>query len=141
MKLIKYFAVFISLIISNQIFAQVDEGNVTTFEDGTAAVAGEVNANFQALIDAINSVADRVSTLESSGGSSAGFSGNYTLTGIGMATDCDGTIGGAIAITLIGLYGTGVAADGQLSLTLNEKSMDPILRDNGTGTFESLSFL
>jgi len=89
------------------------------------------------LISAINDNATRLAALESSGGNnSQGFSGNYTLTGIGMATDCSGTIGSAIAITLIGISGTGVASDGQLSITLTERSIDPILRDDGTGNFE-----
>ncbi len=110
---------------------------MTTFEDGSPAVADEVNANFQALINAINDNATRLAALESSqSNENQGFSGNYTLTGIGMATDCQGTTGNSIAITLMGLYGSGVAADGQFSFTLTEKSMDPILRDDGVGNFE-----
>lgn len=38
--------------------------DTTTFTSGTSAVASEVNANFQALIDAINDNNDRIAALE-----------------------------------------------------------------------------
>jgi hypothetical protein len=121
------------LVIANQVFAQVDEGNITTFEDGTPAVADEVNANFQALVDSINSLADRVGSLESSSNNSQGFSGSYTLTGMGASMDCSG--GNAIAITIYGISGTGTATNGELSYNLTEKGMDPVLRDDGNSNF------
>lgn len=138
MKLINFIAVIFSMVLALPAYAQVSDSAITTFEDGTPAVAGEVNANFQALADAINALADRVGSLESSSDSDngQGFSGSYTITGVGMDTDCSDTISNAIAISMFGITGSGVAADGVLSFTLTDKKMAPILRDNGTGTFE-----
>jgi len=134
MKLLKVLLVMIpAFSIATTAVAQVSESDITTFEDGTPAVADEVNGNFQAVVDAINSLATRVGSLESSSeNSSQGFSGSYILTGVGHAMDCSDI---AIAITTYGISGSATAANGELSFTLTEKGMDPVLRDDGTGNF------
>jgi len=116
-------------------FAQVSDSAITTFGDGTPAVAAEVNGNFQAIVGAINSLADRVSSLESSSGSDSGqgFSGSYTITGVGFNMDCSSN---AVAITMYGVTGSATAANGVLSFSVTETGADPILRDDGLGTFE-----
>ena len=114
--------------------AQVEQGSITSFTDGTPAVAGEVNANFQALLDGINSLADRVASLESSSGSSGEIGGSYTISGVGVTTDACST--SAIALTFSGIAGTATASNGVLTLNLSEERIDPILRDDGQGTFE-----
>lgn len=48
--------------------SDVDSGNVTTFTSGSAAQASEVNANFAALITAINDNNDRIADLEAANG-------------------------------------------------------------------------
>ena len=64
---------------------EVDESSVTTFEDGTPAVAQEVNGNFQALINAINDNAARLASLEASNQDSNSVSGKtYQLNSIGI---------------------------------------------------------
>ena len=136
----KYRILFLSvtaMLVSLSAHSQVDQASLNSFEDGTPAVAAEVNANFQALLDGINSLADRVATLEAASGSNIGsISGSYLLTGVGLDTDCTGDIGNSIAITMHGLSGTAQAADGVLTFTMNEESMAPILRDDGVGNFE-----
>lgn len=134
MKSVNFFAAIFSMALALPAIAQVSESALTTFEDGTPAVAGEVNGNFQALADAINSLADRVATLESSSGNGQGFSGSYILTGVGMSMDCSS--GNAIAITLYGISGSGTAANGELSFSLTETGMDPVLRHDADGNFE-----
>lgn len=52
-------------------------GQVTTFTSGTPAVAAEVNANFQALISAINDNNSRIATLEAAQAASDSVSGRY----------------------------------------------------------------
>ena len=76
---------------------EVDSSAVTSFTDGTPAIADEVNANFQALIDAINDNAARIAALESSSSSSGNsVSGaTFSLNQIGMffiAGDGFGTV-------------------------------------------------
>ncbi len=71
--------------ISHASADEVDGSSVTTFEDGTPAVAQEVNANFQALIDAINDNAARLASLEASNQNSNSVSGKtYQLNSIGI---------------------------------------------------------
>lgn len=85
---IKSLLVFVStLCLFNAANAdEVDSSSVTTFEDGSPAVAGEVNANFQALINAINDNAAAIAALESSGSAeSNSVSGaTFTLNQIGI---------------------------------------------------------
>lgn len=124
-----------SIVIAFPAFGQVEEGNITSFTDGTTAVAAEVNANFQALLDGINSLADRVASLESSSGGSGEIGGSYIISGVGITTDACGD-GSAIALTFSGISGTATASNGVLTLNLTEERIDPILRDDGTGNFE-----
>ena len=86
MKAKSSFLLLSSLILSTAVIAgTVNQASVTTFEDGTAAVAGEVNANFQALITAINDNASRITALESADGANNSVSGNtYTLKQLGI---------------------------------------------------------
>lgn len=133
MKVKNVFAVLVSASLALPALAQVSDSDITAFEDGTPAVAGEVNANFQALADAINSLADRVGSLESSSNNSQGLTGSYVMTGVGYSMDCSDN---AIAVSMYGITGTATAAAGELSFSLTETGMDPILRDDGLGTFE-----
>lgn len=142
MKMKSLFKLVPAIVLASPLMAdEVDESGVTAFEDGTPAVAAEVNANFQALIDAINDNATRITALESSAGSgdSEGFDGNYIITGVGMSSDCSGDTGSSMALTLYGIHGSATASDGTLSFTLTEEGMDPILRDDGVGNFEVVS--
>ena len=93
MKL-KYLFVFISAF-SLSIFVNADEvdpSSVTSFQDGSPALADEVNANFQVLIDAINGNAaiasenaQRLAALEESSQESNSIAGNtYQLDSIGI---------------------------------------------------------
>ncbi len=133
MKSIKLSTAVFSMVLALPAIAQVSDADITTFEDGTPAVAAEVNGNFQAVVDAINSLATRVGTLESSSeNNSQGFSGSYIITGVGHAMDCSEN---AIAISTYGITGSATAANGELSFTLTETGMDPVLRDDGTGNF------
>jgi len=74
LSIIKTLAVFFSLTaILHTGFVNADEvdaANVTDFSNGSPADADEVNANFQALITAINDNASRLAALESSSASS-----------------------------------------------------------------------
>jgi len=134
MKLIKLNVAVFSMVLALPTMAQVSDSDITTFEDGTPAVAAEVNGNFQAVVDAINSLATRVGILESSSeNNSQGFSGSYIITGVGHSMDCSEN---AIAITTYGITGSATAANGELSFTLTETGMAPVLRDDGTGNFE-----
>ncbi len=69
----------------------VDASNVTTFQSGTAAVAAEVNANFNTLIAAINDNASRLAALESAANSTTPILLNTTYclfsvqTGVGAS--------------------------------------------------------
>lgn len=64
---------------------EVNDASVTTFEDGTPALADEVNANFQALIDAINDNAARLAALEAGNQDSNSVSGStYQVHAIGI---------------------------------------------------------
>lgn len=55
-----------------------------TFAAGTPARAAEVNANFQALATAINTLTTRVAKLEGSGLTAADIAGTYAVTGMQM---------------------------------------------------------
>ena len=133
MKTKKLIMGFFTLVMTLPAIAQIDNGSITAFQDGTPAVAAEVNANFQALLEGVNALADRVASLESGGSDSEGIGGTYSISGMGAATDCSDT---SIAITLIGISGTATASDGMLTLNITEKTMDPIIRDDGVGNFE-----
>lgn len=83
----KFLAVIIPAFFSLNLASAdtVDQSAVTTFEDGTPAVAAEVNGNFQALIDAINDNAAAIAALESSSSSSNSVSGaSFQLNQIGI---------------------------------------------------------
>lgn len=85
MKL-KYFLFVPALCFATGLCAdEVNDSSVTTFEDGTPALADEVNANFQALIAAINDNAVRLAALEAGSQSSNSVSGStYQLNAIGI---------------------------------------------------------
>lgn len=93
MKL-KFLIVVISIfsLITSVNADEVDDSSITSFEDGTPALADEVNANFQALIDAINNNAaiasenaQRLAALEARPQESNSVSGNtYQLNSIGI---------------------------------------------------------
>ncbi|MEX2489458.1 MAG: hypothetical protein WD356_08035 [Pseudomonadales bacterium] len=75
---------------------EVDTGSVTTFSAGESAVAAEVNANFNALITAINDNATRIAELESPDNSVAGhtytvfFAGSFLAASVDRVTDPEG---------------------------------------------------
>lgn len=98
MKLFKLCSVFVGVYFSAVVMAdEVDESAITTFEDGTPALADEVNANFQALIDAINNNAaiaaanaDRLDALEANTPSNSISGNTYSLNEIGIINRGDG---------------------------------------------------
>ena len=95
----------------------VNQANVTTFKDGDTAVAAQVNANFTALITAINDNAARITALETGVASSSSVAGTYDL--LEMSVDIDPA--GSDSYALSGKNVSG-------SVTLNA---------NGTGTFST----
>jgi hypothetical protein len=93
----------LSTLICGQAAAEtVEESDITTFEDGTPAVAAEVNANFQALITAINDNATRLAAIEASAGSSVAGK-TFRLNQIGILLRGDGN-GAATAANLSQTY-------------------------------------
>jgi hypothetical protein len=102
MKLKLLFVVPALLFISSVSADEVDQSSVTTFEDGSPAIADEVNTNFQALIDAINdnaaiasANAERLAALEANTESNSIAGNTYQLNAIGIINRADGENYGA----------------------------------------------
>ena len=71
--------------------AEIDDSSMNTFTDGTPALADEVNSNFEVLVDAVNSLGERLASLESSSEVSNSISGStYQLNEIGIINRGDG---------------------------------------------------
>ena len=88
-------ALGLGLTTSSAVAGEVDAGAITSFQAGTPALAAEVNANFAALVAAINDNAARIAALESAATSTTIVSGStycvFSLeTGFG-ASDASGT--------------------------------------------------
>jgi len=120
--------IFAALFLTGSVFAdEVDESSVTSFTDGTPAVAGEVNANFQALIDAINDNASRIAALESSSSSDSNSVSGATFRLNQIGNILTGGPGGNDVSVITGMvqsYTVVFSADGSLSLSGAEYEAD-----------------
>ena len=124
MKLKSFFLILTALIIAGPVSAdEVDEANVTSFTDGTPAVADEVNANFQALIDAINDNASRIAALEADGGGNSVSGATFRLNQIGNIISAIQDTQGVVTI-LSQSYELTFNSDGSLTLSGNEYEAD-----------------
>jgi len=130
--------IFIALVVSACSFSlsyadKVDSSSVTTFQDGTPAVAGEVNGNFQALIDAINDNAARLAALEAASSGSNSVSGHtFELRQIGVMNRARPDEGNSFATTanLAQSYTVAFNSDGSLTLTGVENEGELVLPTN-----------
>ena len=131
MNLRNFIAVIFSTALALPAVAQVDGSDITTFEDGTPAVAGEVNANFQALIDAINGNASRIAALEASSGSGSNESNSvsgatFSLQQIGniVSGNSDSEFPATTVTILSQSYSLTFNSDGSLTLDGSESEAD-----------------
>lgn len=126
MKAKMYF--FAALFLTGSVFAdEVDQSSVTSFTDGTPAVANEVNANFQALIDAINDNAAAIAALqENSSAESNSVSGaTFRLNQIGnILTGGAGGNDVSVVTGMIQTYTIEFNSDGSLGFSGTEFEVD-----------------
>ena len=101
-------------VIPFPVFSQVPH----TFTDGTPALAEEVNANFGALVSALDALTARVNALEST--TTASLAGTYDYFEIGVDVDQNSSSGFSIAGS--GTTGTVVLnANGTGTISLNSQ--------------------
>lgn len=105
---------------------EVDTGSVTTFSAGEPAVAADVNANFDALIAAINDNAARIAALENPDNSVAGHT--YTLFFAGSLLSAEVDTDGDAGTDDQRSFGSVEEYAGQGSMTFDEAS------NTGSGT-------
>ena len=120
--------ILVAIFLAGSVFAdEVDQSSVTSFSDGTPAVAGEVNANFQALIDAINDNAARIAALESSSSSSGNsVSGaTFSLNQIGIINVAGEGVG--TTANLSQSYTVTFNSDGSFSLSGSESEGELVI--------------
>lgn len=105
----------------------VDASAVTTFQDGTPALAGEVNGNFQALIDAINDNASRLAALEAASGSDDSVAGHvFALRQMGITNRGQETTLGTTA-NLSQAYTVTFNADGSVTFVGEENEAELVI--------------
>lgn len=119
---------FAALFMTGSVFAdEVDQSSVTSFTDGTPAVANEVNANFQALIDAINDNAAAIATLEanSSSDNNSVSGATFRLNQIGnILTGGSGGNDVSVVTAMIQTYTVDFNSDGSLGFSGSEFEVD-----------------
>lgn len=113
-------ALFLLLLVGASRTADSQTSVPNVFTAGTPAKAADVNADFAALVAAINALTARVSSLEAAGTGSGSIAGTYTLQTFEIDLDfAPGTGSGTNAATIL-------SATANLTLILNA---------NGTATY------
>lgn len=122
---------------------EVDTGSVTTFSAGEPAVAADVNANFDALIAAINDNAARIAALETPDNNVAGHT--YTLFYAGSLLSAEVDTDGENGTDDVRDFGAVEEYAGQGSITFDEASntgsgtaQDTAGAELGIGNFEGI---